>query len=256
MGGPFDLADRVAIVTGAGRGIGREIARALSEAGARVVVAEIDGQTAADAASELSTAGRTALALEVDVAELASAKKMAAETLAAFGRIDILVNNAALAPANKPLLEDTPESWTRLLKVNLDGVMWCSRAVAPAMIRQGSGAIVNIASMSGIIVNHPQPQADYNASKAGVIHLTKSLASEWAEQGIRVNAVSPGYIGTEMTKKGSARPGWGDTWLAMTPMKRMGTPREVANAVWFLASDAASFCNGTNLVVDGGFTVW
>jgi NAD(P)-dependent dehydrogenase (short-subunit alcohol dehydrogenase family) len=115
---------------------------------------------------------------------------------------------------------------------------------------------VNIASMSGIIVNHPQPQADYNASKAGVIHLTKSLASEWAEHGIRVNAVSPGYIGTEMTKKGSARPGWGDTWLAMTPMKRMGTPREVANAVWFLASDAASFCNGTNLVVDGGFTIW
>jgi NAD(P)-dependent dehydrogenase (short-subunit alcohol dehydrogenase family) len=124
------------------------------------------------------------------------------------------------------------------------------------MIRQGAGAIVNVASMSGLIVNRPQPQADYNAAKAAVIHLTKSLAAEWAADGIRVNAVSPGYIGTEMTKKGSARPGWGDTWLAMTPMQRMGTTREVANAVWFLASDAASFCTGTNLVVDGGYTVW
>jgi NAD(P)-dependent dehydrogenase (short-subunit alcohol dehydrogenase family) len=256
MVGPFDLSDRVAVVTGAGRGIGREIARALSEAGARVVVAEIDGQTAADAAGELTAAGRTALALEVDVSDLASAERMAAETLAAYGRIDILVNNAGLGPANKPLLEDTPESWLRLMKVNLDGVMWCSRAVAPAMIAQGSGSIVNIASMSGLIVNYPQPQADYNASKAAVIHLTKSLASEWAEYGIRVNAVSPGYIGTEMTKRGSEERGWGVTWLAMTPMRRMGTPREVANAVWFLASDAASFCNGTNLVVDGGFTIW
>jgi NAD(P)-dependent dehydrogenase (short-subunit alcohol dehydrogenase family) len=256
MPGPFDLTDRVAIVTGAGRGIGREIARVLSEAGARLVIAEIDQQTAADAASELTAAGRQAIALQVDVSALASAEKMAADTVAAFGRIDILVNNAALAPANKPVLDDDPAGWLRSMKVNLDGVMWCSRAVAPTMIEQGIGAIVNIASMSGIIVNRPQPQADYNASKAAVIHLTKSLAAEWAGDGIRVNAVSPGYVGTEMTKKGSATPGWGETWLASTPMGRMGTTREVANAVWYLASDAASFCTGTNLVVDGGYTIW
>lgn len=228
----------------------------LSEAGARVVIAEIDPKTAGDAASELEAAGREAVALQADVGDLASVENMVAEAASTFGRIDILVNNAALAPANKPLLEDEPENWLRSMKVNLDGVMWCSRAVAPRMIEQGAGAIVNIASMSGLIVNRPQPQADYNASKAAVIHLTKSLAAEWAEFGVRVNAVSPGYVGTEMTKKGSARPGWGDTWIVSTPMRRMGTPREVANAVWYLASDAASFCTGTNLVVDGGYTVW
>ena len=256
MPDPFDLTDRVAIVTGAGRGIGREIARVLSEAGARVVIAEVNQRTAADAANELASGGRDARALQVDVSELTSAERMAADTVGAFGRIDILVNNAALAPANKPVLDDDPDGWLRSMKVNLDGVMWCSRAVAPTMIRQGAGAIVNIASMSGIIVNRPQPQADYNASKAAVIHLTKSLAAEWAAHGIRVNAVSPGYIGTEMTKKGSATPGWGETWISSTPMKRMGTTREVANAVWYLASDAASFCTGTNLVVDGGYTIW
>lgn len=115
---------------------------------------------------------------------------------------------------------------------------------------------MNIASMSGLIVNRPQPQADYNAAKAAVIHLTRSLACEWAEAGVRVNSVSPGYIGTEMTKKGMATQGWGETWLDMTPMKRMGTPTEVAHVVWFLASDAASYCTGSNLAVDGGYTSW
>jgi NAD(P)-dependent dehydrogenase (short-subunit alcohol dehydrogenase family) len=115
---------------------------------------------------------------------------------------------------------------------------------------------VNIASMSGSIVNWPQPQAAYNASKAGVIHLTKSLASEWAEHGVRVNCVSPGYIGTEMTKLGMTTPGWGEIWLAMSPMRRLGEPVDVARAVLYLASDAAAFATGTDLIVDGGYTIW
>jgi NAD(P)-dependent dehydrogenase (short-subunit alcohol dehydrogenase family) len=253
---PFDLTDRVAIVTGGGRGIGREIAHVLAGAGARIAVVDIDASSSADAAAELVAQGARAQAIEADVADIGSVEAMVDTTLSAFGHVDILVNNAALAPSNKPLLEDAPESWLRSLRVNLDGVVWCSRAVAPTMIERGHGAIVNIASMSGLIVNRPQPQADYNASKAAVIHLTRSLATEWAEFGIRVNAVSPGYIATDMTKKGASRADWGDVWLSATPMKRMGTPREVAHAVWFLASDAASFCTGSNLVVDGGYTAW
>ncbi len=252
----FDLTDRVAVITGAGRGIGREISRVLAAAGARVIIAEIDQQSAADAAGELAAAGRDALALEVDVSDPGSVERMTASAIGAFGHIDVLVNNAALGAANKPFLEDTPETWLRAIDVNLNGVAWCSRAVGAHMVERGSGSIVNIASMSGLIVNRPQPQADYNASKAGVIHLTRSLACEWAEAGVRVNSVSPGYIGTEMTKKGMGTPGWGEMWLDMTPMKRMGTPTEVANVVWFLASDAASYCTGSNLVVDGGYTCW
>jgi len=253
---PFELSDQVAVVTGAGRGIGREISMVLSEAGARVVVADIDMATASDTAATLIKGGYEALAVEVDVSRVDSAEAMVAAASTAFGTVDILVNNAAIAPANRPVLEDEPENWLRSMRINLDGVLWCSRAVAPLMAEHGSGAIVNIASMSGLIVNRPQPQADYNASKAAVIHLTRSLATEWAALGIRVNAVSPGYIATDMTKKGSERVGWGDTWLSSTPMGRMGTPREVAYAVLYLASGAASFCTGTNLVVDGGYTAW
>ena len=142
--------------------------------------------------------------------------------------------------------------WRDVLAVNLDGTYWCCRAVGRHMLERRSGAIVNVASLSASVVDHPQPQASYNASKAGVVQLTRSLASEWAAAGVRVNCVSPGYIGTEMTKLGMAE-GWGETWLSLIPMGRLGEPSEVANAVWYLASDAASYCTGTELELDGGF---
>ena len=134
--------------------------------------------------------------------------------------------------------------------------MACCREVGKYMLDRGAGAIVNIASMSGMVVNRPQPQAAYNVSKAGVIMLTKSLATEWAPRGVRVNSVSPGYIATELTKLGMSKTEWSSVWLDMSPMGRIGEPVDVAHAVLYLASDASAFATGSNLVVDGGYSVW
>ncbi len=252
---PFRLTDRIAVVTGGGQGIGREIVRTLAAAGADIAIADVNAATADDAAREVEGLGRRAVAIRTDVADPSSVESMAQAVVERFGQIDVLVNNAGIC-INKPALEMSTDEWLRLMGINLNGVYYTSRAVGRQMVARGRGAIVNIASMSGSIVNRPQPQAAYNASKAAVIQLTKSLASEWAASGVRVNSVSPGYIGTEMTKLGMATPGWGETWLAMSPMGRLGEPVDVARAVLYLASDAAAFATGTDLMVDGGYTIW
>jgi NAD(P)-dependent dehydrogenase (short-subunit alcohol dehydrogenase family) len=252
---PFRLAGRIALVTGGGQGIGREIARTLAAAGADIAIADINVETAGEAAREVEATGRRAFVIRTDVADPTSVESAVEAVVDHLGPIDVLVNNAGIC-INKPALELSPDEWLRLMGINLNGVFWMSRAVGRQMVARGHGAIVNIASMSGSIVNWPQPQAAYNASKAAVIHLTKSLASEWAMSGVRVNSVSPGYIGTEMTKLGMATPGWGETWLAMSPMRRLGEPVDVARAVLYLASDAAAFATGTDLIVDGGYTIW
>jgi NAD(P)-dependent dehydrogenase (short-subunit alcohol dehydrogenase family) len=146
--------------------------------------------------------------------------------------------------------------WLNVVQVNLNGVFWCCRSAGQRMLAQGAGSIVNIASMSGHIVNKPQEQSGYNAAKAGVIMLTRSLAAEWATRGVRVNSVSPGYIATAMTQGSRNTPALYNTWLEMTPMGRVGEPTDVAHAVWYLASDAAQFATGTDLIVDGGYTSW
>jgi NAD(P)-dependent dehydrogenase (short-subunit alcohol dehydrogenase family) len=246
----YSLQGQIAVVTGAGQGIGLEIARAVRGAGAFVVIAEANAETGHDAAKELDGDF-----VPFDVTDSSSVKAMVQTVLERHGRIDTIVNNAGVV-RNGPSEDCSDEDWRFVMSVNLDGVFWCCREAGRAMLKQGSGSIVNIASMSGMISNHPQEQAGYNASKAGVIMLTKSLAGEWAARGVRVNSISPGYIGTAMTKRGLEVPEWREAWLSNTPMGRLGEPHEVAACAVFLASPAASFMTGSNVVVDGGYTSW
>jgi len=246
----FSLQDRVAVVTGGGQSLGLAISRTLHSAGAEMVIAEVNDETGPEAAEELE-----GTFVHTDVTDPASVRGMVETVIEEHGRIDVLVNNAGIVH-NIPSEEVPDEEWLAVISVNLNGVFWCCREVGKAMLERGSGSIVNIASMSGIVSNHPQPQAAYNASKAGVITLTKSLAGEWAPHGVRVNSVSPGYIRTPLTELGMSKTEWADVWLSSTPLGRLAEPQEIAPAVLYLASDAASFATGTNLVIDGGYTSW
>jgi len=245
------LDGRVAVVTGGARGIGLESARALRDNGAKIVLADINAESGTKAADELG-----ADFFQVDLTKSEGVARLAQQIVEKHSRIDIAFNNAGIA-VNVPSEDCTDEEWRRVLSINLDAVFYCCREFGRVMLRQGKGSIINTASMSGIISNTPQPQSAYNASKAGVIMLTKSLAGEWAKRGVRVNSVSPGYIGTEMTRTAlAANQEWQKYWLEFTPMGRVGEPHEVANVVVFLASDASSYFTGSNLVVDGGYTCW
>jgi NAD(P)-dependent dehydrogenase (short-subunit alcohol dehydrogenase family) len=251
----YDLGGRVAVVTGGGRGIGLATCEALAEAGATIVIAEIDEGLGQEAAARLEAAGRKAESVQLDVTRPADVTRVAAEIAARHGRLDVLVNNAGVA-RNTPA-EDTPdEEWLQVVDLNLNGVFWCCRAFGRHMLEAGRGSIVNLGSMSGIAVNKPQPQAHYNATKAAVHMLTKSLACEWAPRGVRVNAVAPTYIETEMTRRGMSNPEWLQYWIEGTPMGRVGQPPEIAQVILFLASDASSLMTGSVVVADGGYTCW
>jgi NAD(P)-dependent dehydrogenase (short-subunit alcohol dehydrogenase family) len=243
----FDLTGRRAVVTGGAAGIGRAIAEVLAEAGAAVTIADRDAVAATATAGALGCAAMT-----LDVTDAEAAEAAAATYAEAGGAPDILVNNAGIVQ-NAPALEVSLTDWRRVIDVNLHGVFHTARAFGRHMVANGRGSVVNISSICGEVTVHPQPQAAYNAAKAGVNLLTKSLAVEWAGK-VRVNAVAPGYTATELTLLGRSKPEWFNTWLAGIPMGRLAEPREVGLAVAFLASDAASYITGTVLTVDGGYT--
>ncbi|PRW63321.1 SDR family NAD(P)-dependent oxidoreductase [Actinopolyspora mortivallis] len=247
----FALHGNTALVTGGGRGIGLSLARALSEHGAHVVIGEIDRDTGESAAERVG--GEF---VPLDVTDSARVAEVVGEIVATHGSLDVSVHNAGMV-RNENAEDTSDESWREVLRLNLDGVFYCCREVGRAMLERGRGSIINIASMSGMVSNHPQAQVAYNTSKAGVITMTRSLAGEWADRGVRVNAISPGYVGTDLLRGvRETRPEWYSAWLEQTPMGRVADPAELGPLAVYLASNASSFMTGSNVVIDGGFTAW
>jgi NAD(P)-dependent dehydrogenase (short-subunit alcohol dehydrogenase family) len=249
----FSLTGKVAVVTGGTRGLGAGFAAALGDAGAAVMLVGRDEGAADGVLKSLRDSDIRAEFVAADVTSRADVERVLSTTLDRFDRVDVLVNNAG-ACVHAPALDVTPEDWRAVMDVNLDAVWTCSQTFGRHFVEQRAGTIVNIGSMSGLIVNRPQWQPAYNASKAAVHHLTRSLAAEWAPYGVRVNALAPGYIKTDMSPVDD--PAFRRHWIEDAPMQRYGTVEELAPAVVFLASDASSFVTGSVLVADGGYTAF
>ena len=248
------LDGKKGFVTGGARGIGKSTATAFAEAGADVAIIDVDfaeaEKTAADIARET---GRKVIAIKTDCTDPKQVDDMVLQVTKELGGLDFCHNNAGIC-INVPAEEMTFEQWNKVINVNLNGIFLTDIAAGKYMLAHGGGSIINTASMSAHIVNVPQPQCAYNASKAAVIQLTKSLAIEWARRGVRVNSLSPGYIGTELPLNSPTLIPLIEKWNEMAPLGRMGKPEELAAICVYLAGDASSFTTGADFVIDGAFT--
>lgn len=255
MKNSFNLEGITGLVTGAGQGIGQAVALAWARAGASIAVLDSNLETATDTAAMIRSLGRGSLAVETDVTDEAAINDAVRQVESDLGELDIAFNNAGIARGEVPSKDLPAEWWRSVIDVNLTGVFLSAQAEARVMLKRGRGAILNMASMSGTIANKGLLQPNYNASKAGVAHLTRSLAVEWAPQGVRVNSLSPGYILTPLTERDEVASKRAD-WISGIPLGRMGTVDDLTGPATFAVSDASSYMNGHDLIIDGGFVCW
>jgi NAD(P)-dependent dehydrogenase (short-subunit alcohol dehydrogenase family) len=247
------LTGKKIFVTGGARGIGKSITIALAEAGADVAIVDLDIEEAEKSAAEIKKLGTDIFAIKADVTKPDDVDNMIKIVLERFGRLDVAFCNAGIC-MNIPAEEMTLDQWKKVIDINLTSIFLTNQAAGKVMIAQGCGSIINTASMSGHIVNFPQPQCSYNASKAGVIMLTKSLAIEWALKNVRVNCISPGYMGTELTLNSPSLKPLIKQWNAVAPLQRMGKPEELQSIAVYLAGNTSSFTTGSDFVIDGAFS--
>ena len=250
----MSLEGKVGFVTGAARGIGKQTAYAFAEAGADIAIVDIDIETASETAAEIAEAtGKKVIAIKADMTDEEQVRSMVDRVVAELGGLNFCHANAGIC-INAPAEEMTYEQWLKVINVNLNSIFLTDTIAGRYMLSHGGGSIINTASMSGHIVNVPQPQCAYNASKAGVILLTKSLAVEWAKRGVRVNCISPGYIGTELITSSEELVPLIEKWNSMSPVGRLGRPQELQSICVYLAGDTSTFTTGSDIVVDGAFT--
>jgi len=249
----FKLDNKISLVTGGAGGIGIEICKSLLDAGSKVIIADIDSKKSKKLLKKIKN--KNIEYYKLDSTSEKNIKSLSRFILKKYKRLDVLVNCVGIC-FNKEAEKVKKKEWDKVMNININSMFYVCKEFGKIFIKQKKGTIVNIGSNSGLIVDKPQPQASYNASKAAVHQLTKSLACEWSKYNIRVNAIAPGYVATEMTLLGRKKPHWFKYWIEMTPMKRLAEPSEIASVVLFLASESSSYCTGSIISVDGGYTSW